>query len=198
MEQRIIVSGGNALRLFSVPELTPIGCVPLEGAGALCGAGGTVYCACEPGGAIWRLSGGSLVPTALFAGGPGVCDLALSPDGERLYALCADADSVLMLDARSGAPQVLARAGLNPCRMALDARGEVLAVAGGAMGAAVLLCARTLQAQACLQMPGPVCAVAQAGRCLHALCLSEALGSTLVTASGGAIRAQLTLAGIDG
>ena len=43
MEQRIIVSGDNALRLFSVPELTPLGRIPLEGAGALCGAGAATF-----------------------------------------------------------------------------------------------------------------------------------------------------------
>ena len=198
MEQRIIVSGDNALRLFSVPELTPLGRIPLEGAGALCGVGGTVFCACEPGGAIWRLGGDDLVPTALFAGGPGVCDLALSPDGERLYALCADADSVLMLDARSGAPQLLMRAGQNPCRMALDASGRVLAVAGGAYSAAVLLCAHTLRMVSCVQMPGPVYDVAHGAQSLHALCLNESLASTLATASGGMIRAQLSLAGMPG
>ena len=198
MERRLIVSGGGGLRVFSLPALTLERRVRLDGAGALCGAGDAVFCACDPGSAIWRLNGETLTPAALFAGGPGVCQLALSPDGRRLYALCADADSVLMLDAGSGAPMMLGSVGLNPRQMALDASGRLLAVAGGAYSAAVLLCAQTFSVQACVPMPGPVCAVAPGATALHALCLNEALSTTLASSSGGAVRARLTLAGMPG
>lgn len=198
MERRIIVSGGDELREFLPPGMAPGRRIRLEGAGALCTSGGQLFCACDWGDMIWRLDGRMLVPTALFAGGPGICQLCVSCGGGRLYALCADADSLLMLDACSGAPMMVNRVGVNPCAMALDETGNVLAVAGGECGEAVLLSAHTLSVVRRLSMPGMVYAVALRAGTVYALSLNESLGSTLTTVAPGGVRQTLNLAGMPG
>ena len=144
MEERIIVSGGDGVRVFMPPEREPLQQIRLEGAGALCARKECVFCASDWGNTVWRLDAQTLVPTGLFAGGPDMRRLLLSADGARLLILCAEADSVLLLDAASGAPLVLTRAGVNPQNMALDESGEVLAVAAGESGEVLLLSARSL------------------------------------------------------
>ena len=198
MERRIIVSGGDELREFLPPGMAPGRRIRLEGAGALCTSGGQLYCACDWGDVIWRLDGERLVPTALFAGGPGICQLCVSGGGGRLYALCADADSLLMMDASSGAPLMVNRVGVNPCAMALDETGAVLAVAGGECGEAVLLSAHTLCVLRRLSMPGMVYAVALRAGTVYALSLNEALGSTLTTVAPNGVRQTLNLSGMPG
>ena len=116
----MIVSGGDEVRVFAPPKREPQEQIRLEGAGALCVSHGTVFCASDWGDTVWRLDAERLVPTGLFAGGPGMKRILSSPDGTRLLLLCAEADSVLLLDAGCGLPLVLARAGLNPQNIALD------------------------------------------------------------------------------
>ena len=198
MSGQLIVSGGDELREFSLPGAIPKRRIRLEGSGALCASAGNVFCACDWGDVIWRMDGRLLVPTGLFAGGPGMCDLMLSPDGERLYALCADADSLLAMSAVSGAPLMVNRVGVNPRQLAMDEDGEVLAVAGGECASAVLLCAKTLRVLGQLPMPGIVYSVALCGGRVHALCLNDALGSTLTTVLPGGVRQTLRLPGMPG
>ena len=222
MGERLIVSGSDELREYSLagemrrpdwrraqsdahlrgegslPGTSPGRRIRLEGSGALCAAGNSVFCACDWGDVIWRLDGGMLVPTGLFAGGPGMCDLLLSPDGERLYALCADADSLLALSATSGAPLMVNRVGVNPRSVSMDESGEVLAVAGGECASAVLLCARTLRVLGQIPMPGIVYSVALCAGRVHALCLNDSLGSTLTTVLPGGVRQTLRLCGMPG
>lgn len=198
MGERLIVSGGDELREFLLPGAAAGRRIRLEGSGALCAAGDSVFCACDWGDMIWRLDGGMLVPTGLFAGGPGMCDLLLSPDGELLYALCADADSLLALSASSGVPLMMNRVGLNPRSVSMDESGEVLAVAGGECASALLLSARTLKILGQLPMPGIVYSVALCAGRVHALCLSDTLDSTLTTVQPGGVRQTLRLPGMPG
>lgn len=198
MEKRVIVSGGGEIREWLFSDLTQGRRIRLEGAGALCASDGQIYCACDWGDVIWRLDAEMLVPTALFAGGPGICDMAASRDGKRLYALCAGADSLLALSASSGTPMMVNRVGVNPCAMAMDETGDVLAVAGGECGQTVLLSAHTLDILRCLPMPGMVYGVAMSGGIVYSLCLNETLASTLTTVLPGGIRQSLTLAGMPG
>ena len=114
MGKRIIVSGGDEVRVFAPPGRGVLEHIRLEGAGTLCACGEHVFCASNWGDMVWRLDAQKLVPTGLFAGGPDMRNMLISPDGERLMILCAEADSVLLLDAVCGAPMVLARAGVNP------------------------------------------------------------------------------------
>ena len=102
MEERMIVSGGDEVRVFAPPKREPQEQIRLEGAGALCVSHGTVFCASDWGDTVWRLDAERLVPTGLFAGGPGMKRILSSPDGTRLLLLCAEADSVLLLDAGCG------------------------------------------------------------------------------------------------
>ena len=198
VENRVIVSGGGGLRELIVPELQWGKSVRLEGAGALCAGRGTLFCACAPGDVIWRLDAQSLMPTALFAGGPGIRALSLSADGKRLYALCGDADSLLMLNAQTGAPMIVNRVGMGPCAMAMDEAGRVIAVAGGECARAVLLCASTLDVIGSLPMPGMVVGVALRQGRVHALCLNETLSSTLTTVLPDGERRTLALRGMPG
>lgn len=179
-----------------MPEAAQPESVRLERAGALAAQGGNIFCAC--GEVIWRLEASRLVPAALFAGGPGVCQLALSPCGKRLYALLEDADSLLMLDALSGAPLVVNRVGVCPRAMALDEGREIVAVAGGECARTVLLCARTLNVLSQLPMPGIVYAVALSGGNVYSLSLSDTLNTTLTTVSPGGVCRSLALAGMPG
>ena len=168
----------------------------LEGAGALCAAKEHLLCACGGGREIFRLDRRTLMPQAVYPGGPGVCDLRLSQDGTHLFALCEDADSGMMLDARSGQPLIVSRVGCAPRQMALE--DDTLAIAGGESGCVHLICARTLEAQGCLSMPGPVYSAAIGRGRVHALCLTQTLDSLLVTAQpGGGIR-TLALLGMPG
>ena len=153
-----------------------------------------MFCACRE--AIWRLDRASLMPRALFAGGPGVCDLLCSADGTYLYALCAEADSLLMLDAKTGDMLLLNRAGVNPRHMVIC--GGMLAVAGGEEGSVLLFDSVTLRIEACLYMPGPVYSVALDGKRVHALCLTPTLSSLLVTVNPGGDRLLLPLPGMPG
>ena len=196
MEERIIVSGGDGVRVFMPPEREPLQQIRLEGAGALCARKECVFCASDWGNTVWRLDAQTLVPTGLFAGGPDMRRLLLSADGARLLILCAEADSVLLLDAASGAPLVLTRAGVNPQNMALDESGEVLAVAAGESGEVLLLSARSLALLRRLPMPGSVLDVLLHAGAVHALCLNEALNSTLVTVPRVGARQMLTLTGM--
>lgn len=144
MTGRIIVSGGGKLRTFIWPELAAGAQTPLPGSGALCAGQGSVYVSSDEERTIYHLDANTLLPCGVYAGGPGMRALCLSPDGERLYALLGDADSVLMLCARTGAPMLLARVGVNPQNMRLDDTGERLVIAGGRDGCAHVLCAHTL------------------------------------------------------
>ena len=47
MEERMIVSGGDEVRVFAPPKREPQEQIRLEGAGALCVSHGTVFCATE-------------------------------------------------------------------------------------------------------------------------------------------------------
>lgn len=198
MGERLIVSGGDELREFRLDDAGQGRRIRMEGSGALCAAGDSVFCACDWGDVIWRVDGGMLVPTGLFAGGPGMCDLLLSPDGKRLYALCADADSLLTLSAASGAPLMVNRVGVNPRQVAMDESGEVLAVAGGECASAVLLSASTLNVLGQIPMPGIVYSVALCAGRVYGLSLNDALGSTLTTVLPGGVRQTLSLPGLPG
>ena len=194
MGNRLLVSGGNALREYAAGSAALCRHTVLEGSGALCAQGNCIICAC--GQMIWRLDAQSLMPTALFAGGPGICSLALSQDGRMLYALCAEADSLLALCSRSGAPQIINRAGVNPRMMALD--DGVIAVAGGESASALLFCAGTLDCIAQLPMPGSVQAVALHKGNVYALCCCGTQTAALVTVSKSGLRETLALCGAPG
>ena len=196
MGERIIVSGGDEVRVFEPPGRAPLEQIRLEGAGALRAFRKTVFCASDWGDMVWRLDAEKLVPTGLFAGGAGMRRLLVSPDGARLMILCTEADSVLLLDASCGAPLVLARAGLNPQSIALDESGDVLAVAAGESGEALLLSARSLTLLRRVPMPGIVFDVLLHGGTIYALCLNETLNTTLVTIPGGGARQVLPLSGM--
>lgn len=194
MEREIFVSTGGGIGVFSLMG-ERLRAVALEGAGALCVSGGDVFCAGDEGRVIYRLDRAALMTQALFAGGPGICELLVSSDRTRLYALCADADSVLLLDARSGQPMIVCRVGCNPRRMALC--GDALAVAGGESGCVHMLSAHTLREQERISMPGPVYSVAISRGVVHALCLTRALDSILVTVRPEG-REEIALCGMPG
>lgn len=198
MEERMIVSGGDEVRVFAPPKREPQEQIRLEGAGALCVSHGAVFCASDWGDTVWRLDAERLVPTGLFAGGPGMKRILPSPDGTRLLLLCAEADSVLLLDAGCGLPLVLARAGLNPQNIALDETGDVLAVAAGESGEVLLMSARSLTLLRRMSMPGMVFDVTLCGGTVHALCLNDALDATLVTVPQIGARQILPLPGMPG
>lgn len=92
MGKRIIVSGGDEVRVFAPPGRGVLEHIRLEGAGTLCACGEHVFCASNWGNMVWRLDAQKLVPTGLFAGGPDMRNMLISPDGERLMILCAEAD----------------------------------------------------------------------------------------------------------
>lgn len=194
MGRELVVSSGDALRRISLEDGCEKQRVLLERAGALCIAGDSVYCAC--GDVIWRLDKRKLTPTGLFGGGPGICSMKASLDGERLFALCSEGDSVLMLNAEDGKPILFNRAGVNPREMVMD--GEALAIAGGESGLALILCSRSLRMMGAFSMPGPVYSVALQAGTLYALCLTAELSSVLVTQRRGGMRSMLALAGMPG
>ena len=195
MERELFVSTGGGIRVCALSGETKRQDA-LAGAGALCVLREHVLCACEDGREIFRLDRKTLMPQALYPGGPGVCQLLPSPDGKRLYALCADADSVMLLDAQSGQPLIVSRTGSNPRQMALC--GDTLAIAGGESGCVHLLCARTLEARGNLPMPGPVYGAAIRKGLVHALCLTQTLDTLLVTAQTGGAQQSLALRGMPG
>lgn len=169
MGERIIVSGSGQLRVFRGAKLAAGEVVPLERSGALCAGRGVVFAASDEDNAIYRLDAHTLLPTGVYAGGPGMRALCLSADGERLFALLSDADSVLMLSGRDGAPMLLARVGVSPQSMRMDDTGERLVIAGGRDGCAHLLCARTLRLLAQFPAEGFCADAACRGRRVHAL-----------------------------
>lgn len=193
MERELFVSTGGGICALSGGIRRQ---AALEDAGALCAGREHLLCACGCGREIFRLDRRTLMPQAVYPGGPGVCDLCLSQDGTRLYALCGDADSVMMLDARSGQMLIVCRVGCAPRRMALE--GGTLAVAGGESGFVHLLSARTLEAEGRVSMPGPVYSAAIGRGRVYALCLTQTLDSLLVTALPGGGRRTLALRGMPG
>jgi len=183
----------EGISVFS-PDGRLLGHAPLQGAGALCVCDQSLFCA-DGGGVIWRFDTESLMPQTVFSGGPGICDLCLSPDGERLYALLGDADSVFLCDARSTQALALNRCGCNPCSLALC--GDTLAVAGGESGCVHLFDAATLESRGVIPMPGPVYDVVFCADAICALCLKPQLNTQLVLYWRG-LRQSLTLRGMPG
>lgn len=180
MGESMVVSGGGGLRLIELPQGRTVARTALEGASALCAGGDSVYAASRWGEVIWRLHAEPLVPTGLFAGGPGICRMLLSRSGRQLYALCGEADSLVMLDAHSGAPLLLNRVGVGPCAMAMDGEGRRIAVAGGGSGEVIVLSAGSL----CLERRLATCGMvfgAAIGGAVYAMSLEESM-NTAVTA----------------
>ena len=197
MGERVIVSGGDMLRVYAGVTNQPERIVPLAGAGALCAGRGCVYAACQPGDTIWKLDWPALTPSGLFAGGPGVCRLLLSKDDTRLYALCRDADSLLMLDARTGMPLMLCRVGAAPNSMQMDDTGETIAVAGGACQEVVLLNADTLLEEGRMPAKGRAVDTAIAGRSVYALGMTDSMDTVLTEKSPAGVK-QRFLPGMPG
>jgi len=178
MEREWVVLSRSEIRKLSLPDAAWGTAAPAEEAAALCTGNGRVYAALSE--ALFALDAHSLLPSAVFAGVPGVRSLLLSGDGTRLYALCSDADSVLMLSAVTGEAQILCRAGAHPPFMMLDQADERLIIAGGREPALVMLCARSLQMRGRIAMPGPVCCAAVRKDTAAALCMTESLDTLLV------------------
>lgn len=198
MGERMIVSGGGELREYASLDGPPARRIALEGSGALCAGDGCLYVACDGHDMIWRMDSSLLVPTGLFAGGPGVCQMLLSKDHTRLYVLCSEADSLLMLSADSGTPMIVNRVGVNPCAMAMDESGEMIAVAAGACGEILMLSASTLNLVSRLQTPGVAFGTAISSGAVYALSLNEAMNSTLTTFLPGGRRSDVALDGMPG
>lgn len=197
MEERMILSGDNALRELRPGSGRVSSCIELAGAGALAAFGEELYVASEFGNVIWRLRSQGMIPVGLFAGGPGICQMMLSRDGNRLCALCSEADSILMLCAKTGAPMVINRAGVAPCAMALDDTGKSILVAGGASGEVLRFDEQTLRLTQRFDTPGMVFSVLAAGKEIYALSLDETMNSvlTIFSASG---KHCVSLAGMPG
>lgn len=147
---------------------------------------------------IWKFHPETLTAMGAFSGGPGISQLMLSRDEKRLYALCSEADSLLMFHAQSGIPLMLARVGVNPCALALDERGETIAVAGGASGEVLLLCAKTLALVGRLDTCGVVFSVAVAQGGIFALSLTETMDSVLTSFLPNGMKKVLSLCGMPG
>ena len=175
---KLYLSGSKGIR-----EVSAAGSVlrrmPMEDAGAICVGKEYLFCA-DAGGAVWKIRRDTLMPEAIFCGGPGICDLCLSEDETRLYALLGDADSVLLIDCRKGRPLYLNHCGCNPSQLLLC--GDVLAAAGGQSGRVHLYDAQTLTCEKEIQMPGPVQSIAMEAEKLYALCLSPQMDTLLVAA----------------
>lgn len=191
---RTIVSGGDEVR----ENVCGGRRIHLKGAGALAAAGNRVYVFSSWGNMIWGLDCRTLIPTGLFAGGPGVCQMMASRDHERLYALCEEADSLLMLSAKDGAPLLVNRAGVGPRAMAMDKAGEVIAVAGGASGEILLMDSRTLSISARLETDGMAFGVLLWKGRVYALSLDETLNSVCTVFSQGGKRNVCLLPGMPG
>ena len=193
LEKEVLVSGVGRLLSMPLNRTRAARQIPLERSGAVCSADDEVYCAC--GEQIIRLDARTLLPKAVFCGGPGMNDLKVSQDLSALYALCSEGDSILMIDLISGIPVLLNRAGVNPRNMVID--GGMLAVAGGESGEVYLLCERSLCMLDHLAMPGPVYAVAMRDGRIYALCLTASLDCILVTIAG-CTRSEYSLSGLPG
>lgn len=194
MERRVFVSGDGQIRRIGEERNG----ARLDGSGPLCMAGRALFCACRKENVIWRFDREQLIPTALFAGGPGVNAMLCSRDGRRLYVLCAEADSLLMVDADSGAPMILNRVGLSPHGMAMDETGETIAVAAGEYERTVLLRSDTLDVVRQLPMPGMVYAAVLHNQAVYSLCMTPALHSVLVTVLPCGNARSLALRGMPG
>lgn len=198
MGKRIIVSNQDRISVYACPPAGPLASCALEGAGALCAAKDALFAACSRDRVIWRLDKSKLVPTGVFAGGPGIKQLMLSRDGRRLYALCSEADSLLMLSTDTGMPMVLAQVGVNPTCMALDKNGEIIAVAGGACGEILLLRANSLRLMGRMTVRGMAFSVAVGSDTVYALSLTETMDSMLTAFLPGGIRRERLLSGMPG
>lgn len=197
MHGEALVSGGDRLRWISLSQGDVLAETTLEGCGAVCVHGEIVFAAVRGEEAIYRLDE-RLLPSGIYAGGPGMRTMCVSPDGERLYVLLADADSVLMLAAASGAPQLLARAGVNPRQMRLDAENELLVIAGGGDGCAHLLEARSLRLLRSIREEGVCWDAVPLDNVLYLLMLTPALTTLLVARSEREGRQCVALAGTPG
>ena len=189
----MFLSAGDGIEVLS-PQGEALRSAPMVGAGALCAAQSSVYCAGADG-AIWQLNRQTLMPQSILCGGPGVRDLMVCPHSLRLYALVGDADSVMMIDTKSGKPQIINRCGCNPRQLTLHQ--GVLAAAGGESGCIHLYEADTLQSRADISMPGPVYGAALHNDSVFALCLTPELNALLVIQSG-ALRTAVALEGMPG
>lgn len=198
MGERIVVSGDGGVRVYASPPGRMLTACGLDGAGAICAARDCLFVASDRDNAIWRLDQNTLMPTGIFAGGPGISQMLSSGDGKRLYALCSDADSLLMLSLESGMPLVVNRVGVNPCAMAMDERGDTIAVAGGACGEVLLLSALSLSLIGRLPTRGVVFSVAMASDCVYALSLTETMDAVMTSFLPGGTRHELALDGMPG
>lgn len=193
MEKEVFLSTDEGVEVLSTRGIL-LRSAPMRGSGVLCPAGNGLFCAGEDG-VLWRLHCRTLMPQAVFQGGPGICDLLVSRDGARLYALLGEADSILMLDASSGRAQIVCRCGCNPQHMVLCA--DTLAAAGGESGCVHLYDAHTLEKKTEIAMPGPVQSIALQGESVFALCLTAELNTVLVSWNG-ACRSTALLEGMPG
>lgn len=180
MQREIYLSTDEGVEVLSM-QGGLLHAAPMRGAGTLCLAKESLFCADEEG-VIWRMNRHTLMPQAVFQGGPGICDLLVSRDGVRLYALLAEADSILMLDASSGRAQIVCRCGCNPQHMVLC--GDTLAAAGGESGCLHLYDAHTLETRGEVSMPGPVQSIVVRDESVFALCLTAELNTVLVRWNG--------------
>lgn len=168
MGKRIIVSGGDEVRVFAPPGRGVLEHIRLEGAGTLCACGEHVFCASNLG--RYGLAAGRAKACADRAfcrragyaehadfSGWRAADDSLCGSGQCSFAGCGLRRAM-----------VLARAGVNPQHMSLDESGEVLAVAAGESGEVLLLSARSLALLRRLPMPGIVLDVAL--RAGHGIC----------------------------
>ena len=113
MQKHIVVSGGGELRSFALPMLGENRRIRLDDAGALCAWGETVFCASGWGDVIWRLDAERMIPTGLFAGGPGMREM-LSPTS-AIAGMGLDKDVALITDGRfSGATRGAAIGHVSP------------------------------------------------------------------------------------
>lgn len=198
MGERIVVSGDGGVRVYACPPGRLLTACGLDGARAICAAQDCLFVASDRDNAIWRLDKNTLMPTGIFAGGPGISQMMPSGDGKRLYALCSDADSLLMIGVESGMPLVVNRVGVNPCTMAMDERGDTIAVAGGACGEVLLLSALSLSVIGRMATCGVVFSVAMAADCVYALSLTETMDAVLTAFLPGGVRHELPLNGMPG
>lgn len=196
MAERLIVTGGGKVRALDSATLAETARISLTGSGAVCRFERNLFVSSGWGDVIWRLAVDSLVPTALFAGGPGVSRLMTTPEG-RLLVLCADADS-LMLMTQDGAPLVVNRAGVNPRSMALSPDGRMVLVSGGASGEALLFEAANLSLLRALPMAGLVHDAVFYGDTICTLVMTETLDTLLcLVGTCGHVR-MLPLSGMPG
>ena len=150
---------------------------PFLGAASLCAQGNALFCA-DDAGAIWRFDREAMLEQAIGSGGPGICDMCLSDNGEHLFSLLGEADSILMSDSHSIRPLAVNRCGCNPQN--ISRRGDILAVSGGESGYVYLFSVHTLECIAKIPMPGPVCSVLLGKKAIFALCRTAELNAIFV------------------